>query len=234
MRLYFIQYIDAIITTILGLYFTIYAYRHRERLQTNSQKLVRILPVLAPLVLVFGLLRFAMDSQQTYVWHRVYSEDKQASVEFPLEAKSETVADVFQGVSLRRFTVQCDIPYRGINLRLSYNEIPGEQEGATLEQRIGGLKFVFEQQGFTILSCIEERYEDVRYYRIIVEKDHEKIRISTRVTVTPKAVYRAMVTSSSGFHEEPSIVRFLDSFKLEHSGPQKNDGARQKMGTGQE
>ena len=96
MRLYFIQYIDAIITTILGLYFTIYAYRHRERLQTNSQKLVRILPVLAPLVLVFGLLRFAMDSQQTYVWHRVYSEDKQASVEFPLEAKSERLQTFFK------------------------------------------------------------------------------------------------------------------------------------------
>ena len=68
MRAFLIQHVDALITTSLGLCIAVYSQRQRERLRASPKKLVRALPVLAPLVVAFGLLRFVFDSQPAYVW----------------------------------------------------------------------------------------------------------------------------------------------------------------------
>ncbi|MCX6905476.1 MAG: hypothetical protein NTW03_18760, partial [Verrucomicrobia bacterium] len=70
MRAFLIQHVDAVITTILGLWITVYSWRQRDRLRVSPKKLARALPVLAPLVVVFGLLRFVLDSQPAYAWRR--------------------------------------------------------------------------------------------------------------------------------------------------------------------
>jgi hypothetical protein len=215
MRSFLILHVDAIITTTLGLWITVYAWRQRERLRASPKKLARALPVLAPLVVVFGLLRFVLDSQPRYLWQRAFTSDQRASAEFPCATTTDSATDSAQGVSVRRLTVNCNVPQRDINLRLSYNEIPPEGAGLTIEQRLDGLRSYFEQQGFTIVSCVPDRHGDVPGYRIVIEKDGGKIRCLTRVAIAPKAIYRAVATSTSGFHEDAVITRFVDSFTLQ-------------------
>lgn len=215
MRALLIQHPDAIITTALGLWITIFAWRARERLRASPRKVVRALPVLAPLLVVFGLLRFALDSAPPYAWQRNYTSDQRASAEFPCPATSKAATDSAQGVTLTRLTVNCNVPQRDINLRLSYNEIPPEGAGLTIEQRLEGLRTFFEQQGFKIVSYVPEAHRNVPGYRILIEKDGGKIRCLTRVAITPKAIYRAVATSTSGFHDDAVIPRFIDSFTLQ-------------------
>jgi len=136
--------------------------------------------VLAPLVFAFGLLRFVLDSQPAYVWRRAVTNDQRASADFPCATTTETATDSAQGVSIRRLTVNCDVSQRDINLRLSYNEIPPEGAGLTVEQRLDGLRSYFEQQGFAIVSCVPDRHGDAPGYHIVLEKDHGKIRCVTR------------------------------------------------------
>jgi len=213
MKTFIIQHIDAIITTALGLGLSIYAWHQRERLRASPQKIVRALPILALLVLAFGLLRFTFESRVTYEWHRVYSADHHASAEFPRPTDAETSTDTARGVSLQNLTIQCDIPYRSINLRLSYNGIPPEGAGLTVEQRIEGMRSYFEQQGFTVASCVPEESADIPHYRIVINKG-EKTRVFLRVAITSKAIYRAMATSTDGYHDDAVITRFLDSFVI--------------------
>src|SRR5439155_18801916 len=215
MRTFFIQHIDAVITTALGLWITVYSWRKRERLRASPKKLARALPVLAPLVVVFDLLRSQIDSQPASVWQRAFTSDQRASAEFPCATTTEAATDSAQGVSIRRLTVNCNVPQRDINLRLSYNEIPREGAGLTIEQRLDGLRAFFSQQGFTITSCVPDGHGDVPGYRIVIEKDHGKTRCLTRVAITPNAIYRAVATSTSGFHDDPVIARFVDSFSLQ-------------------
>jgi hypothetical protein len=215
MRAFLIQHADALITTVLGLWITVYSWRARERLRASPKKLARALPILAPLVVVFGLLQFVLDSQPAYDWQRAYTSDQRASAEFPCATTSEAATDSAQGVSVRRLTVNCNVPQRDINLRLSYNEIPPEGAGLTIEQRLDGLRSYFEQQGFTIVSCVSDGHGDIPGYRIVIEKDRGKIRCLTRVAIARKAIYRAVATSTSGFHDDAVIARFIDSFTLQ-------------------
>jgi len=213
MKIFILQHIDAIITTALALCLLIYAWKHRKRLQSSPRKIDRALPALAIVLLLIGLLRLAFDSQPAYVWQRVYSDDQRASAEFPRPTDTEIDTTSAKGISIRR--IQCDVPYKSINLRLSHNDIPPEGLGPTVEQRIEAVLSNFKQQGLTVVSCIPEKNADAPCYRIVVEKDGGKIQISWRIAITPKALYGAMATSTGGYHDDPVIARFLDSFKIQ-------------------
>ena len=167
------------------------------------------LPVLVSLLLV------ACDSKPQNSWHRVFTSDRQASAEFPSATTVKAVTDSALGISIRRETVNCDVPRRDINLHLSYNEIPPEGANLTDEQRMGGLKQFFQQQGFTVTSCIPDVHGGVSGYRILLESDRGKVHCQVRVVITKKAIYRAMATSTTGFHDDPVIPHFLNSFKTE-------------------
>jgi hypothetical protein len=215
MRVFLIQHVDALITTAVGFCITVYSWQQHERLRASSKKLVRALPVLAPIVVVFGLQQFVFDSHPAYVWQRVYTSDQRASAEFPCANTTETTTDSAQGVSIRNLTVNCNVPQRDINLRLSYNEIPPEGAGLTVEQRLDGLKSFFKRQGFDIVSCGPDGHGDIPGYRIVLEGDRGKIRYVTRVAIAPNAIYRVLATSTSGFHDDPVIARFVDSFRIQ-------------------
>ncbi len=215
MRAFLIQHIDALISTACGLGLTLWSWRQRERLRASPKKLARALPILAPLVLVFGLLQFVIDSQPVDAWQRVATSDQRASAEFPCATTTDTAIDSAQGISIRRLTINCNVPHRDINLRLSYNEIPPEGAGLTPEQRLEGVQSFFQQQGFAIVSSVPETQGEIPGCRLVVEKDHGKTRCIMRVAIAPKAIYRAVATSTSGFHNDPVIARFLDSFRLQ-------------------
>lgn len=215
MRAFFLQHVDALISIGIGLGLSVYSWLHRVRLFSSPNKLVRALPVLAPLILVFGILQLALEPQSQYSWHREFTSDRQASAEFPSATTVKAMTDSALGISIRRETVNCDVPRHDINLHLSYNEIPPEGANLTDEQRMGGLKQFFQQQGFTVTSCIPDVHGGVSGYRILLESDRGKVHCQVRVVITQKAIYRAMATSTTGFHDDPVIPRFLDSFKME-------------------
>ncbi|MCX6905475.1 MAG: hypothetical protein NTW03_18755, partial [Verrucomicrobia bacterium] len=150
-----------------------------------------------------------------YAWRRAVTSDNRASAEFPCTTITQAATNSAQGVSIRQITVQCSVPQRDINLRLSYNEIPPEGAGLTVEQRLDGLRAVFQQQGFAVISCVPDNHGNVPGYRFVVEMDHGKTRSLMRVAITPKCIYRAVATSTSGFHDDPVIARFVDSFSLQ-------------------
>ena len=136
MRTFLIHHIDAVIDTALGLWITIYCWLHRERLRSSPKKLARALPILAPLILLFGVLSFTFNFQSADGWQRVSTEDQRASADFPCAATASSANDSVGGVAVKRAIVQCNVPQRDINLRLSYNEIPAEGLSQTTEQRL--------------------------------------------------------------------------------------------------
>ena len=209
MRAFFLRHIDALISIGIGRGLSVYAWLHRVPLFSSPKKLMHALPVLVSLLLV------ACDSKPQNSWHRVFTSDRQASAEFPSATTVKTVTDSALGISIRRETVNCDVPRRDINLHLSYNEIPPEGANLTDEQRMGGLKQFFQQQGFTVTSCIPDVHGGVSGYRILLESDRGKVHCQVRVVITKKAIYRAMATSTTGFHDDPVIPHFLNSFKTE-------------------
>lgn len=63
MRAFLIQHVDAVITTALGLWITVYSWRGRERLRANPKKVARALPILAPLIVVLtSAVRFGLPA----------------------------------------------------------------------------------------------------------------------------------------------------------------------------
>jgi len=207
MKAFIIQYIDAIIPFAGGLYG---AYLSWWRLRTSSRTSVRILRILSPLLVIFGLLQFALLSHPSYNWQRVYTNDHRASAEFPRSTTTEELPN-----SAGTVTIRCSVPNRDIDLRLSQNEIPTGSENLTAEQRLEGLKSYFSQQGVTIISCDPDDHGSIAGYRMMLEKNDNKTRILMRIAITNKAIYRAMVTSAPGFHDDPTISRFINSFTVQ-------------------
>jgi hypothetical protein len=223
MRAFLIQHVDALITTAAGLLITVYSWRARKRLRASPNKLVRVLPVLAPLVFLFGLLQFALDANPAYTWRRVATSDGHASAEFPCATVTESAVDSGAGVSLRRWTVRCNVPGKDIDLRLSFNELPPgsfnelppEGAGLSLEERVAGMRGFGERQGFAVVSVDPELYGDVAGYRILLEQGGGKTRCLFRMAVAHGTLYRVVATSAGGLHDDPAIARFVESFRLE-------------------
>ena len=209
------QHIDALISTAAGLCLTVYSWRRYEHLRTSPKKAARALPYLAPFVVVFGLFQFIIDAHPAYVWQRASTNDGQASAEFPCTPKTESAVDSAQGVSIKRVTVVCNVPQRDINLRLSYNEIPPEGAGLTVKQRMEGVLAFFNQQGSSVDSCEPDNHGDIPGFRLVINNSVQKAHMQIRLAIMPKALYRAVATSSAGFHDDPVITRFLDSFALQ-------------------
>jgi hypothetical protein len=210
-----IQHIDAIITTAAGLIACIVAFRKREQFRSNSNRFARGLPILAPLVLIFGLLQFVMDSRPAYSWQRFSTNDEHASAEFPIAPTREEATDHAGALSVHRIEMICNVPKRDINLRLSYNQIPPEGAGLTTSQRLEGMTAFFEQQGFKITTFTNETVGEIPIYRIVADKNSGEVRQMLRIAIQNNAIYRALATSTRGFHDDPVIMRFVDSFRFQ-------------------
>jgi len=207
MRAFIIQYIDAIIPTALGLIFIFQSWWH---LRKSSKTSVRVLRVVSPILVIFGLIQFAITSHPLYVWKPVYTNDHRASAEFPRSTETEKLPN-----SARTVTIRCSVPNRDIDLRLSQNEIPAGSEALTAAQRLEGLKSYFIQQGFAVISCDPDAHGSIAGYRMMLEKNNDKTRVLMRIAITDKAIYRVIVTAASGFYDDPTINRFINSFTVQ-------------------
>jgi hypothetical protein len=74
----------------------------------------------------------------------------------------------------------------------------------------GLLQFAFDST-----PCVLDGPGAIPSYRMVLEKDGGKVRCVTRVAISPKAIYRAIATSTPGFHDDPVISRFIASFAVQ-------------------
>lgn len=212
--LFLAQYIDAVIPTSGGLLFAIHSWRQRDKLRSSPKKIHRAWPYFTLLLLAIGIIRF-IASSQPYTWQRVYTDEQHASAEFPCVPKNEVTTGSVQGMPFQQATIRCDVPYRATDLRLSYNNILPESDNLSPDQRIDMMLSIVKQQGFTILSCVLENKPNTPTYKIALRHDGEKSQVLMRVAITPKAIYRAVSTSSYGFDKDSAVVRFIDSFTVQ-------------------
>ena len=211
---FLISNIDAVITTVLGSFFTIYALRKREDLSSSSNGLMRLLPVLAPLVLIFGLIQFFIptsSSDQPAVWRIVKTDDGIAQVEFPTEPTRTEATDRAGEIEVHRISHVADLSDGKLSLRLSFNEhLPGS-EGLSDENRIAGMREFFVQGGFEISE--DAKLQD-GIWSLLVEQSNNNAKMSMRIGIMPNGIYRALATSMPGHHDDARIERFLNSFAL--------------------
>jgi hypothetical protein len=209
---FLVSNIDAVITTVFGLFFTIYALRKRESLSTSSNRLTRLLPVLAPLVLAFGLIQFFISGNATEpapAWKIVHTDDGIAQVEFPTMPTRAEATDRAGEMEVHRVSHVADLADGKLNLRLSFNEFPPGSEGLSDADRIAGIREFFVQGGFEIIEDAELR-DGV--WKLLVAQANNKSRMSMRIAIKSNGIYRALVTSMAGHHDDPRIDRFLNSF----------------------
>jgi hypothetical protein len=216
MRAFLIQHIDALITTAAGLLLIAYSWRQRERLRTSPYKLTRVLPILALVVLAFGLLSFSLDYYPRYTWQPAFTSDGRASAEFPSPTTSgaNNIRSP-EGISIRGFAVKCNVPQKDINLILSASEILPESEGTSVEQRLEAIRLSLRQQGMKIVSDTSDAHGTIPGCRIVAEKSDGKVRCVVRLAITSNCIYRIVATATSGFHDDPVIGRFADSFTVQ-------------------
>ena len=77
------------------------------------------------------------------------------------------------------------------------------------------MKNFYQQGGFRVVSCIPEAHGSIPGFRLTIEKDNAGARVLMRMAIAPKAIYHVIAASASGFHDDPAIVRFVDSFTME-------------------
>lgn len=209
---FLVSNIDAVITTVLGAYFTIYALRKRGSLSSSANGLTRLLPVLAPMVLFFGLIQFFLPSSASDTapaWRIVETDDGVARVEFPTTPERAEATDRAGEIEVHRVSHVADLADGKLNLRLSFNEYPPGSENFSDADRIAGIREFFVQEGFEIVE--NAKLED-GIWTLLVAQPTKKARMSMRLGIMPNGIYRAIATSMAGHHDDARIKRFLNSF----------------------
>ena len=214
MPAFLMHHFDSLMMMVSGFGIAAYAIIRPARFQGARSWFVRNVHVMGLIVVVGGFLLFLSESFSVYSWTRLATSDGKASAEFPASATTETATDTFEGISAKRVTVKCDVPNRDISLRLSWTDTPSKGPALTVEERIEGVKSSFRERGFVISSCLAEKLGSVSCYRMIADKDGGKFQLRMRIAITSKSVYHVMAGSSSGFHDDPVIGRFIDSFAI--------------------
>ena len=208
---FLVSNIDAIITTTLGLFFTIVT---RLSSSSSPNKISRVLRVLAPLVFAYGLLQFFIPSHSNdppETWRTVRTDDGIAQVEFPILPTRTEATDRAGEIEVYRVTHSADLANGKLNLRFSFNEYPPTPEEVPYEVRMSGIKEYFVQQGFIIIEDLEL---PSGIWKLVVAKPDNKARMSFRIGLTTNGIYRALATSMAGQHDDARIDRFLESFTL--------------------
>jgi hypothetical protein len=214
---FLIQHVDSLIMTTVGVCWSVYAARHKDRVQTGRSWFVRKSYGIGLALVLCGVLLFLSEtfrSASSYTWSSVSTNDGRASADFPAPVTTQAATDTGEGVSVRRVSTICDVPRKDISLRLSWSEIPAGAPALNVEQRIEAIKGFFQQQGFVLSSCHAENQGDVPCYRLVMDKDGGKVRLIARIAITAGGIYRAVAVSTSGSHDDAVTGRFIDSFTI--------------------
>jgi hypothetical protein len=212
-RYFIIQYIDAIITTGGGLLATFYAYQAAAKGDVTQR--IRLLKVLGPCLIGFGLLRFATDSVSQAEWRRVETADGVASVEFPAAPSPNDQTQTLQGQTVHTMGWAYTIAAKDISLHLSYSDVPGEETKVPDAERFNFSKQYFTGQGFRIVAEGTGTFGSAPGYFMQLEQGDGKTVSWIRVAYVGTRVYRVVATAGQPFREEALIPKFLESFRIQ-------------------
>lgn len=243
MKQWIVAHIDALIPLVVGLFVCVKAFflPKSDSSSLDSAKKRQILPVVGGLLILIGISRFFTDSMaaaegqpRSMIGYESSSEkfsgysqkvdpaefqkpvtattdDGMASAEFPVKPVRREAIDRGQGVEVKRVTHEAEFAQGALSLRLSFSGYPPGGEGLPDEVRMGELKRGFLNGGYQV---IEESATPGGIHKLVVENSGEGTRLSMRFKFTPRGVYRVLVTSQGGRHDDKRIGPFLESFAV--------------------
>ena len=215
---FFVQHIDALITTAGGIFACFYGFRSARTTASTQQRAAKILRVCGPLVVLFGIVRFFTDQPAAPAWQRHMTSDGFASAEFPAPPKAAEQTDTINGVSAHRTSLTYDVPCKDISLFLSFSPMPPNEPDVSDTERIAATKAYFTQQGFSVVHESAAPLGAASGFALDLERDAGKIRLWTRIAYVAGRVYRVVVSSTGSHHDDPIIPHYLESFRIERTG----------------
>ena len=155
---------------------------------------------------------FQLASEPAKGWQRIATAQGGASVEFPISSSMvETVGDP-SGSSPQVFSLSGDVTNKSINLRFSYSRIPAEWAQLAETQQLEQVVASFKQSGFGV-SAVGPVPGQAGVFQIVADKNGNEQRFVVRVAFLKGFIYRAVATSIAGFHDDPDVMTFINSFK---------------------
>ena len=221
---FIVQHMDALISTVAGLFACFYGYRapRAGSVPTSAQqRATKILRICGPLVVMFGLMRFVMEQPAAATWQRHSTNDRFASVEFPGTPEAKQQTDTLNGISVQRTSLTYDVPFKDISMFLSFSPLPPEppeQPNVPDAERFAAVKAHFTQQGFSIVRESPMRLGAGPGFALDLQRDGGKLRMWIRIAYVPWRVYRVVVSSTGSHHDDLIINHFLESFRVESTG----------------
>ena len=229
MKEWLVTHIDAVIPFALGLVIALKLAFNRESATLDAAKKRQNAKLGAWILVGIGVLRFFTDTAtsrgaggsqveqaQSASPVTVTTDDGMVSAEFPQAPVRTEAVDEAPGVKVHRVTRACN--FRGIDLRLSYNEYPPGGKETPKEELLANMKEYFKQQGFNLVES-SELPEAI--HELVMDKPEVKVRQVMRIWFGPDGVYRALATTEDGHHEDPRALALLSSFRRIKTGPEE-------------
>jgi hypothetical protein len=203
---------------IVGLYQIRKKVRSGEYDEAKAKSQTKRAWLVGCLIMGIGVFQFLVVSKlsdQAYLWQRVSTTDGYASVEFPLTPAKEDKTYQDGANSIQIITFNCNLHNKDINLRLSYSQIPQKYANSTDNERLDAMKAGFQRGGFTITTFTNENIGAIPVYRIVADENNGNAQSIMRVAIQHNAIYRVVASSTDGSLNDPSIMRFVDSFQIQ-------------------
>jgi hypothetical protein len=218
MRSFVVQNIDSLVQVILGLFVCFHAYGKASArgVASASRPNIRILlRIGGPFLIAIGLVQIFFHTLAVPDWKRYSTSDGIASVEFPAVPDTQQNMDSANGVSVPRTSLVCDMRSKGINVILSFSPILDGKQRISDDERIAAMKEYLAHQGMTLTREAKIPLGAVSGFALECQGDGGKSRVWMRVALTNGGVYRVVVASSRGNHDDATIARCLNSFRIE-------------------
>ena len=203
--------------TLSGVFFTVYAYSRRKTLREHSSKFFQLLPILAPILLLIGIILFFAPNSQSINFSAVkvsqvlQATEGLAQVDFPESPEITNGKDIIDGFEVTRVTHSVDLAQGKVSLRFTVNEYPKEYPELIEGQVYEVTRNYLLTQGFDIVESLIS----VNNTREIIAFQSEKgARIKMCLFITDREIYRIMATSMNGHHNDSRVEKFISSFKI--------------------
>ena len=207
-----IENVDAIISMAGGVFCTWIGLKAAGK--GDHSRRTRLLKILGPCVICFGIFQFLIGSISSVEWRRIATPDGIASVEFPGAPKENDQTQILNGQTVRATGWIYAVPRKDISLRISYSTAAASESGIPADQRFEFLKQFFSKQGFVVLKEDKITIGNASGYSLQLEHTESKAVVWMRISYVGNCIYRVVGSAGAAFHDDPLISKFVDSFKI--------------------
>ena len=211
-KYFIIQHIEAILTTIGGVFAMAIGSKAASR--GDHSRRTKLLKILGPCLMGFGVLRFLMESATPVEWRRVATSDGMASVEFPGAPKANDQTQTLQGQTVQTLGWVYSVPGKDISLRISYSDVPAAEAEVPVATRFDFSKQFFIGQGFQLLREETATFGGAPGYSLEMEQADGKAVMWVRIAYLGSRIYRIVGSAGAPFREDPVIPQFMQSFQI--------------------